>query len=104
MTPEHEAWVERAMVLAQAFSSASYEANECARASGNFSDESIELEDARDAARAALREHLSRLPIGEPAAYGYRSKALGLYGLSLQPGGSYTEPDRVPLYLDPAGS
>lgn len=33
-----------------------------------------------------------------PVAYGYWSERMGWYGCSLQPGGSYTEPDRRPLY------
>lgn len=40
-------------------------------------------------------------PVQEPVAYGYWNKHLGWYGLSLQPGGSYTEPDRRPLYAAP---
>lgn len=34
----------------------------------------------------------------KPVAYGYWSERLGWYGCSLQPGGSYAEPDRRPLY------
>jgi hypothetical protein len=44
---------------------------------------------------------MSNEPKGEPVAYGYWNKHLGWYGLSLQPGGSYTEPDRRPLYAHP---
>jgi hypothetical protein len=37
----------------------------------------------------------------KPVAYGYWNERLGWYGLSLQPGGSYTAPDMRPLYADP---
>lgn len=49
----------------------------------------------------AARNPVVAEPVQEPVAYGYWNKHLGWYGLSLQPGGSYTEPDRRPLYAAP---